>query len=134
MIKLRDSYKNALYNKYYIFWIENGPDKKYGGIYTCLDQKGEIYNTDKSVWLQGRALRLFSKLYNSFEKKDEWLEAAEKIYQFVIAHRFDRDGRMFFSVTEDGKPLQKEGICSVKRLRQLGLQNTLKQPETSKYY
>ena len=31
------------------FWLKNGMDPKHGGVYTCLDRKGEIYSTDKSV-------------------------------------------------------------------------------------
>lgn len=29
------------------FWLKNGMDKEFGGVYTCLDRKGEIYSTDK---------------------------------------------------------------------------------------
>ena len=36
------------------FWLKNGMDPVNGGVYTCLDRKGEIYSTDKSVWMQGR--------------------------------------------------------------------------------
>ena len=36
------------------FWLKNGMDREHGGVYTCLDRKGEIYSTDKSVWMQGR--------------------------------------------------------------------------------
>ena len=36
-------------------WLKNGMDKEHGGIYTCLDRKGKIYSTDKSVWMQGRS-------------------------------------------------------------------------------
>ena len=36
------------------FWLKNGMDHEYGGIYTCLDRMGKIYSTDKSVWMQGR--------------------------------------------------------------------------------
>ena len=36
------------------FWLKNGMDAEHGGIYTCLDRKGRIYSTDKSVWMQGR--------------------------------------------------------------------------------
>ena len=31
------------------FWLKNGMDEINGGVYTCLDRKGEIYSTDKSV-------------------------------------------------------------------------------------
>ena len=36
------------------FWLKNGMDQEHGGVYTCLDRRGEIYSTDKSVWMQGR--------------------------------------------------------------------------------
>ncbi|MBR2893061.1 MAG: N-acylglucosamine 2-epimerase, partial [Clostridia bacterium] len=42
------------------FWLENGMDKVHGGVYTCLDRKGEIYSTDKSVWMQGRCGWMFA--------------------------------------------------------------------------
>ena len=31
------------------FWLKNGMDQEHGGVYTCLDRRGEIYSTDKSV-------------------------------------------------------------------------------------
>ena len=36
------------------FWMKNGVDRVNGGIYTCLDRKGKVFSTDKSVWMQGR--------------------------------------------------------------------------------
>jgi N-acylglucosamine 2-epimerase len=36
------------------FWLKNGMDTVNGGVYTCLDRKGKVYSTDKSVWMQGR--------------------------------------------------------------------------------
>ena len=44
------------------FWLKNGMDKVNGGVYTCLDRKGEVYSTDKSVWMQGRCAWVFSYL------------------------------------------------------------------------
>ena len=35
------------------FWLKNGMDPEFGGVYTCLDRTGKIYSTDKSVWMQG---------------------------------------------------------------------------------
>lgn len=88
------------------FWLDNAIDNEYGGIFTCLDRKGEIYGTDKSVWFQGRALWTFSKAYNSIEKNPRYLEAAKRIYDFLPCCS-DTDGRMFFTVTRDGKKIQK---------------------------
>lgn len=88
------------------FWLKNGVDYKNGGIYTCLDREGSVYGTDKSVWFQGRALWSFSKAYNIIEKNEEYLKAAKNILQF-LPECTDSDGRMFFTVTGDGKSLQK---------------------------
>ena len=88
------------------FWLENGLDKENGGIFTCLDRDGTLMDTTKSVWFQGRwgyiaslaAIRLGS---------EECLDAAASAIDFIEAHCFDKDGHMFFSVTADGKPVQK---------------------------
>lgn len=100
------SYRKVLVENILPFWLENSIDYKNGGIYTQLDEKGEIYGTDKSVWFQGRALWVFSKAYNTIEKNPEYLKAAECIYSF-LPRCTDTDGRMFFTVTEDGRELQK---------------------------
>ena len=88
------------------FWLKNAIDEEYGGIFTCLDRQGAVYGTEKSVWFQGRALWTFSKVYNLTEKRQEYLEAADKIYPFLSKCE-DKDGRMFFTVTKDGRAIQK---------------------------
>lgn len=100
-------YKEYLLNSCLPFWINNSLDHRYGGYLTCLDREGKVYNTDKSVWFQGRGAWLYSKLFNSFEKRPEWLKAAKLGYDFLVDHCFDKDGRMFFQVTRDGRPLRK---------------------------
>ncbi len=88
------------------FWLDNSIDYENGGIYTCLDREGNIYGTEKSVWFQGRALWTFSKAYSIIEKNPEYIRAAKNIYEF-LPKCTDTDGRMFFTVTNDGKELQK---------------------------
>ena len=89
------------------FWLEHGIDREYGGILNCLDRKGEVYSEDKSVWMQGRAGWMFSYIYNRIEKKQEYLDLAKNCIDFARKHCIDSDGRMFFTVTRDGKPLRK---------------------------
>ena len=98
-------YRNDL-TKILKFWLNNSIDYENGGIFTNLDRNGIIYGREKSVWFQGRALWTFSKAYNAIEKKSEYLKAATKIYEF-LPKCTDTDGRMFFTVTEDGKEIQK---------------------------
>ncbi len=88
------------------FWLENAIDKEYGGIFTCLDKEGNIYGEEKSVWFQGRALYIFSHAYNSGLKDKSYLDAAKKIYDFLPLCG-DANGRMYFTVTRDGKEIQK---------------------------
>ena len=89
------------------FWHEHGYDQVNGGFYTCLERNGNVYDTDKAVWAQGRGMWVFAKAYNFIEKNPKYLEAAVKAYDFVTKHCFDADGRMFFTVTGEGVGIQK---------------------------
>ena len=89
------------------FWLKNGKDSQFGGVYTCLDRTGKIYSTDKSVWMQGRCGWIFARLCNLYGAKPEWLEMSGSCVNFIDCHCIDGDGRMFFTVTKDGKPLRK---------------------------
>ena len=91
------------------FWLKNGMDHKYGGVYTCLDRKGEIYSTDKSVWMQGRCGWIFAYLCHMYGSRPEWLEASKSCLDFLEDHCINHEagGRMYFTVTEDGRPLRQ---------------------------
>ena len=99
-------YKKELIENILPFWLNYAIDHQNGGIYTQLDEKGTIYGKDKSVWFQGRALWTFSKAYNLIDKNPAYLKAADTIYGF-LPKCTDTDDRMFFTVTEDGRGLQK---------------------------
>ena len=51
------------------FWLKNGLDKEHGGIYTCVARNGQLIDTTKSVWFQGRFAFICSYAYNNIEKK-----------------------------------------------------------------
>ncbi len=108
--EIRKLYNKQLTESVLPFWLEHGMDKEYGGILTGLDRDGSLLETDKSVWFQGRALWTFATVYRTIERKPEYLEAATSLVHFLEDHCFDTDGRMFFRVTRDGRPV-------VKRLR-----------------
>jgi len=107
LLELKELYKKVLLDDVVSFWIKHSLDRKNGGYYHYLDRDGSILSKDKSVWIQGREAWLFAKLYNSFEKREEWLEASALGYEFLKSYCFDIDGRMFFQVTFDGRPLRK---------------------------
>lgn len=89
-----------------LFWLNHAIDEEFGGIFTQLDRAGNIYGEEKSVWFQGRALYIFSLAYNCVEKDEAYLDAAKKIYEF-LPKCSGEDGRMFFTVTRDGREIQK---------------------------
>lgn len=100
------NFKKELTENILPFWLGAAVDRECGGIFTCLDREGKIYGEDKSVWFQGRALWSFCKAYNTVKKDPEYLKAAETIFSF-LPKCTDTDGRMFFTVTRDGRGLQK---------------------------
>ncbi|MBO4594477.1 MAG: AGE family epimerase/isomerase [Clostridia bacterium] len=108
ILRYRDFYKDYLLNDVVPFWERSDLiDREYGGFITSVDRYGRSYNNDKSVWFQGRCLWTFSKLCNSYGKKELWLKAAESGAEFIKKHCIDGDGRLFFTVTREGLPLRK---------------------------
>ena len=95
------------------FWLDHGMDREHGGVYTCLDREGEVYSTDKSVWMQGRCGWMFAYLCHTYGPKQEWLDASKSCLDFLEAHCINHaaGGRMYFTVTEDGKPLRQRRYC-----------------------
>lgn len=102
-----ECYREDLVQNIMPFWMKYGLDTENGGVYTCVDRNGELMDTTKSVWFQGRFAYICSFAYNNIEHRQEWLDAAKLTIDFIEAHCFDTDRHMFFEVTADGKPLRK---------------------------
>lgn len=100
-------YRKSLTDDIMPFWLKHGLDRVNGGIYTCLDRNGTVIDTTKSVWFQGRFGFTAAYAYNNIMNNEQWLAASKSCLDFIEAHCFDRDGRMFFEVTADGTPLRK---------------------------
>ena len=71
------------------FWMEHGLDRVNGGVYTCLDRDGQLMDSTKSVWFQGRFGFIAAFAYNNIEQRSEWLEASKSCLDFIEAHCFD---------------------------------------------
>ena len=103
--QLADKYRSELTDSVLPFWIEKSQDKEYGGYFSCLNRDGTVFDTDKFVWLQGREVWMFAMLYNNFEKRPEWLEAARQGAEFLKKYGHDGNYDFYFSLTREGKPL-----------------------------
>ncbi|RHH67756.1 N-acylglucosamine 2-epimerase [Bacteroides fragilis] len=87
--------------------MKYGLDQVNGGVYTCVNRDGSLMDTTKSVWFQGRFGFIAAFAYNHMDKNSEWLSASKSCIDFIERHCFDTDGRMYFEVTGDGRPLRK---------------------------
>lgn len=100
-------YRNGLLGDTLPFWIDHCVDREQGGFMFCLDRDGTLIDTDKGMWQQARFVWMLSTLYNTVGKRDEWLDLAAHGVAFIRRHGFDDDGRMWFHVTRDGRPVRK---------------------------
>jgi N-acylglucosamine 2-epimerase len=80
--KLYKFYSHQLLNDTVPFWFPRSFDNEYGGFLLMRDADGSLIDDDKAVWIQGRATWLLSTLYNTVEKKQEWLQGAKLAMTF----------------------------------------------------
>ena len=102
---LAAQYKSELLDRVMPFWMENSIDKEFGGYFTCIERNGEVYDTDKFIWLQGREVWMLATLYNKVEKKQEWLDAAIQGAEFLKKYGHDGNLNWYFSLDREGRPL-----------------------------
>lgn len=100
-------YRDGLLEDTVRFWFPRCIDTEHGGFLHCLDRDGSLIDTDKSVWVQGRMSWMLLTMYNTIERRSEWLDWARGGLEFLDRHCFDADGRMFFHMTRDGRPIRK---------------------------
>ena len=103
--QLSQQYRSELLDKVIPFWLEKSQDMEFGGYFTCLDREGNVYDTDKFVWMQGREVWMFSKLYNEVEKKQEWLDCAIQGAEFLKKYGHDGNLNWYFALDREGHPL-----------------------------
>ena len=102
---LAELYKNTLLDNVLPFWSQHSIDREYGGYFTCLDREGNVYDTDKFIWLQNRQVWTYSMFYNRLEAKQEWLDIAHHGAEFLAKHGRDAEGNWYFALNRTGQPL-----------------------------
>ncbi|MEA5466532.1 AGE family epimerase/isomerase [Leptothoe sp. PORK10 BA2] len=102
---LTELYRSTLLASVLPFWQKYSLDHEYGGYFTCLDQQGQVYDTDKFIWLQNRQVWTFAMLYNRLEQRSDWLAVARHGVDFLVQHGRDPAGNWYFSLDRQGRPL-----------------------------
>ena len=60
-------YRGALLDDVIPFWERHSVDRECGGFFTCLDREGQVFDTDKFIWLQARQVWMFATLCSCIE-------------------------------------------------------------------
>ena len=74
--QLRQRYHDDLFGRVLPFWAAHGMDWMYGGVMHSLDYDGSVVSTNKLTWFQGRAIWVYSFLYNRLARDPSYLEFA----------------------------------------------------------
>jgi len=104
--ELRERYRTGLLDDVIPFWLRHGVDREHGGFLSALAADGQIVDTDKAVWIQGRGAWMFATLYNTVERRSEWLECSRSALEFLRRHCVGPAGKLYFRVTREGRPLR----------------------------
>ncbi|XP_043830258.1 N-acylglucosamine 2-epimerase [Dromiciops gliroides] len=92
------------------FWTKYSHDSEHGGFFTCLTREGQVYDDLKYVWLQGRQVWMYCRLYRKLQRFhwSEILDAAKAGGEFLIRHaRVAPPGKKCaFVLTRDGRPVK----------------------------
>ena len=100
----REIYLKELEENVIPFWMNNCPDRGFGGYFTCLDRDGSIYDTVKFMWMQWRIVYMLSEFYAKLRPEKEWLEQASQGFEFLKRHGKAGNGWYYFSIERDGTP------------------------------
>ncbi|XP_072305460.1 N-acylglucosamine 2-epimerase isoform X2 [Eucyclogobius newberryi] len=109
--KIRESFRREL-DCTVDFWLKHSHDTEHGGFFTCLGRDGQVYDELKYVWLQGRQVWMYCRLYRTVPRfhREELLQAAKAGGVFLRKHA--RVGgssgpwKCAFCLTRDGKAVK----------------------------
>ncbi len=100
-------YRDGLLHDTLPFWLAHGVDIQRGGFITCLDRDGSVLDTDKGMWQQGRFTWLLATLHTHVGTDPTWVQLAGHGVDFIRRFGICEDGRMYFQVTREGRPLRQ---------------------------
>ncbi len=94
-------FKNYLLKGIMSFWEDRTKDVECGGYFTCFDKEGNLTDSKKYIWFQGRQLWSFSALFNTFGDP-KWLDLARHGRDFLVKHAYAGNGRWNYQLDRSG--------------------------------
>ncbi|XP_076023052.1 N-acylglucosamine 2-epimerase [Genypterus blacodes] len=98
------------------FWLRHSNDTSHGGFFNCIGRDGSIYDELKYVWLQGRQVWMYCRLYRTMDRfhRPEVLEAAKAGAAFLKKYARSSSSsssgssqwKCAFCLTRDGKAVK----------------------------
>lgn len=111
LVEYRETFRREL-DQTVDFWLKYSLDTQYGGFFTCLGRDGTVYDELKYVWLQGRQVWMYCRLYRTMERfhREDILQAAkaggEFLTKFARVQGSGGEWKCAFSLTRDGKAVK----------------------------
>ncbi|XP_076370998.1 N-acylglucosamine 2-epimerase-like [Tachypleus tridentatus] len=118
------------------FWLKYSHDELYGGFFSCIGKNGQLYDTLKFGWLQGRQVWMYSRLYNELDRyrNSKILNAAIRGAEFMMANLKDKNSKKcYFSVTRNGRPVKIQRTIFTECFYALGLLELGRATKDEKY-
>ena len=106
LAELRQRMHDQLFQVLLPFWDQHGIDHEYGGLMCSLDYDGTLVDTGKNLWFLGRAIWVYSFLYNHFGNDPGLLNVAKKTKEFVFKSARQNDGFWAEGLSREGKVLR----------------------------
>ncbi|MFP4248614.1 MAG: AGE family epimerase/isomerase [Armatimonadota bacterium] len=102
-------YEDELLGNVVPWWMEHAIDHEFGGPMETVTEDGRVTSDVKPIWSVGRALFIWSRLYNRIGARHDWLAVAESTFE-LIADVGPRVGWTWpHSIERDGTPLEPGG-------------------------
>ncbi|KAG9331151.1 hypothetical protein JZ751_019943 [Albula glossodonta] len=125
LVQFRDRIRTEL-DRAVDFWLKYSHDKDHGGFFTCIGKDGKVYDDLKYVWLQGRQVWMYSRLYRTMERfhRPEILQAAisggEFLQKFAWVPSAGSSGKCAFCLTRDGRAVKRDGTAILENVSKEG--------------
>ena len=128
-----DVFRNELYKEVIPWWLQYSLDTLDGGFFNCIHEDGTLYDTTKYIWLQGRQVWMFAKIYGDKDfdcdllkmknsqspvTRDHLLEIAISGANFLVENAIRKeDSHVWFCLSKSGAAIQMQrkpwGACFI---------------------